>query len=56
MATVPKNCKAACVHDNGSNFKVMVEEVPCPSPGKFDLRICDMISLVLTAKQAMGKY
>lgn len=33
-STIPKRCKAGVVHENGPNFKVMVEEVDVPEPGK----------------------
>jgi hypothetical protein len=32
--TVPKTCKAGIVKEFGPNFKIVVEEIPVPEPGK----------------------
>lgn len=31
---VPKKCKAGVVQENGPNFRIVVEEVDVPEPGK----------------------
>lgn len=33
-STIPRKCKAGVVHENGPNYKVVVEEVDVPEPGK----------------------
>ena len=33
---IPKTCKAGVVIDPGPNFRVAVEDVPVPQPGKRD--------------------
>lgn len=32
--TIPKTCRAGVVHENGPNFKLEVEDVDVPEPGK----------------------
>lgn len=31
---IPKTCKAGCVVNEGPDFRVEVEDVPVPEPGK----------------------
>lgn len=31
---IPKTCKAGCVIDEGPNFRVEVQDVPVPEPGR----------------------
>jgi hypothetical protein len=36
MATeIPKSCSAGCVVNPGSDFKVVMDEVPVPEPGAY---------------------
>lgn len=34
MPEIPKTCKAGCVVNEGPDFRVEVEDVPVPEPGK----------------------
>ena len=48
---IPKTCKAGVVENEGPDFKLVVEDVPTPEPGKTATRSTEMRQSWLTARE-----